>query len=150
MYVRFDEQGHFIRCALAPAAALDFVQHCIPLFSVDMSHLYMNIKWQLALATAIDGNRQIMPVQWGIVPIENKNEWFLFFKLMKEMFGHFIHSRNIFFIRDRQKGSRAAFKEVFHFDVLVMKPLQWRVSTYAPSHIVLSWECTLFLMQRGL
>ena len=62
MYVRFDEQGHFIRCALAPAAALDFVQHCIPLFSVDMSHLYMKIKGQLALATAIDGNRQIMPV----------------------------------------------------------------------------------------
>ena len=46
MYVKFDHQGHFIRCALATSAALDFLRLGLPLISVDMSHLYMKIKGQ--------------------------------------------------------------------------------------------------------
>ena len=36
------------------------------------------------------------------------------------MYGTIITDRNIFFIGDRQKGSRAAFKEVFGFEPVVV------------------------------
>ena len=63
MYVKFDANGHFIRCALAPSAALDFLTHGLPLICVDMTHLYMRIRGQLALACSVYGNRQVMPLQ---------------------------------------------------------------------------------------
>ena len=94
---KFDTNGHFIRCALAPSAALDFLTHGLPLICVDMSHLYMRIRGQLALACSVDGNRQVMPLQWGISPCENKGEWLHFFNLLKEMYGAIISQRNIFF-----------------------------------------------------
>ena len=75
----------------------------------------MSIKGQLAVATMIDGNRQIMPIQWGIAPVESMLEWRHFFVLLKEMYGEIITATNIFFIGDRQKGSRAAFEQVFGF-----------------------------------
>ena len=65
----------FIHCTWAPSAALQFLQHSLPIITVDMSHLYMSIQGQVALARGIDGNRQLLPLQWGIVPLENKGEW---------------------------------------------------------------------------
>ena len=72
MYVNFDANGNFIRCALAPFAATHFLRHGIPLISVDMCHLYMRIRGQLPLASAIDGNRQVMPIQWGLALVKTE------------------------------------------------------------------------------
>ena len=64
-FTNFSNDDHFIRAGLGPSVSRDFLQSALPVKAINMSHLYMPIKGQLALAVGMDGNKQIFPFFGG-------------------------------------------------------------------------------------
>ncbi|CAN1345696.1 hypothetical protein LINPERPRIM_LOCUS40482 [Linum perenne] len=57
--------------------------HCLPVIQVDGTFLKGKYKGTLLVATAIDGNRQIMPLAFTIVESENTRSWSWFIQCLQ-------------------------------------------------------------------
>ena len=66
----------------------------------------------LLIAYGIDSNRNIVPLAWGLVPIENTQWWTWFLQYLQFCFP-IIRARNHIFISDREKGIAISVPEVF-------------------------------------
>jgi zinc finger SWIM domain-containing protein 3 len=65
----------------------------------------------LLLACTLDGNNEILPLAWAIVPIEDRENWQWFLKNLKESFLN-IDCERMVVISDRDKGLLEALQEV--------------------------------------
>ena len=104
----YDNDGdfRFYECALFPPldAVLD---HCIPVISVDGSHIRTEFVGVVLTVCVMDGNHNIVPIGIGIVDGENANSWGRFMGALARA-----HPRlqspdaaNVWtMIHDRQKG----------------------------------------------
>lgn len=52
-------------------------KHCMPVLSIDGTHLYEKYKGTLLVATSVDANFQVFPLAFAIVEGENTSSWFL-------------------------------------------------------------------------
>lgn len=66
----------------------------------------------LLVACTLDGNNEILPLAWAIVPIEDKDNWAWFLSHMKEWF-YGMDAEEVVIISDRDKGLQSVVSEVF-------------------------------------
>jgi hypothetical protein len=109
----YDDDGRFLRCIVLPCYGLEFLTHSIPVCYMDMAHLKMSVPGNLVIAATMEGNHQLGLIGWAVVGPENKVEWKAFVSALKGHYGEVLTGRRFFFMADRQKGSIAAFDEVF-------------------------------------
>jgi transposase-like protein len=71
----------------------------------------------LLAATATDANGSLFPVAFGIVDIENNDNWLWFLQLLYriviENCPEFLQPKTLTFLSDRQKGLLEAVEQVF-------------------------------------
>ena len=66
----------------------------------------------LLVACGIDSNGNVVPLAWGLVPIEDTQWWTWFLQYLHFCFP-ITRARNHVFISDREKGIAIAVPEVF-------------------------------------
>lgn len=110
------ETHRFYRCFTAPAATRVAFQHLRPFIAMDACHTMSRYRLTLMIATMIDGNGQIIPMCWALVPKESYSHWVWFLKHMTEAFNteHFEISQleRLVIMSDREKGLAKAVDEV--------------------------------------
>ncbi|XP_019157168.1 PREDICTED: uncharacterized protein LOC109153758 [Ipomoea nil] len=90
--------------------AIEGFKYCLPVLTVDGTHLYEKYKCHLLLAVAINANKEIHPVAYSIVEAETGDSWSWFLRLVAQnVFGDLQH---ICIISDRHGGIDHAFREV--------------------------------------
>ncbi|CAD5315330.1 unnamed protein product [Arabidopsis thaliana] len=70
---------------------------------IDGCFLKNKVKGQLLVALGRDANNRIYPIAWGVVKVENTDNWVWFMKLLKEDFD-LSDGEGFIMISDRQKG----------------------------------------------
>src|SRR2546429_3143606 len=80
--------------------------------ALDGCHTKSHFHMTLLIACALDGNNEIIPLAWGIVPIEDTDNWTWFLLHMKECFTGMNLDQTVF-ISDRDKGLQTAVPDVF-------------------------------------
>ncbi|XP_020874677.1 uncharacterized protein LOC110226664 [Arabidopsis lyrata subsp. lyrata] len=76
---------------------------CRPLIGIDGCFLKNKVKGQLLVALGRDANNRIYPIAWGVVKVENTDNWVWFVKLLKEDLG-LSNGEGFIMMSDRQKG----------------------------------------------
>ena len=66
----------FTRCFVAPAATKMAMKLVQPLLFLDGCHTKSRYRMTLLTACTMDGNDKVLPIAWGLVPIENADNWF--------------------------------------------------------------------------
>ena len=80
---RYSELGEVVCAHLQATVAF---QHLRPFIAIDACHIMSRYRLTLMIATMMDGNGQIVPMCWALVPKENYSHWIWFLKHMKEAF----------------------------------------------------------------
>lgn len=106
----------FYRCLVAPAATRLAVQHLRPFIAIDACHTMSRYRLTLMIAAMIDGNGQIMPMCWALVPKESYSHWVWFLEHVTECFNtcHFEIDQleKLVVMSDREKGLTKAVSQV--------------------------------------
>ena len=66
----------------------------------------------LLVAYTLDGNNEILPLAWAVVPIKDKDNWIWFLSHIKEWF-YRIDAEGVVIMSDRDKSLDSAVSEVF-------------------------------------
>ncbi|CAN1334526.1 hypothetical protein LINPERPRIM_LOCUS36436 [Linum perenne] len=82
--------------------------HCLPVIQVDGTFLKGKFKGTLLVATAIDGNRQIMPLAFAIVESENTRSWPWFIQCLQM---YVTQRRGLAIISDRHAGIKRTMED---------------------------------------
>jgi hypothetical protein len=108
-----DAENTFMRAFICPGATRDILSCLQPLVCLDACHS-KNRKYptQIFLATALDGNNQIVILCYAVAPVENTENWTWFLKQLQHAIKG-IGCPEIPFISDRQKGLLAGVAAVF-------------------------------------
>ncbi|XP_013594896.1 PREDICTED: uncharacterized protein LOC106303080 [Brassica oleracea var. oleracea] len=83
---------------------------CRPLLGVDGCFVKHKIKGQVLVALGRDADNAIYPVAWGVVQVENTDNWLWFVRMIREDLG-LDDGDGFVIVSDRQKGLIAAVKE---------------------------------------
>ncbi|XP_031101840.1 uncharacterized protein LOC116005741 [Ipomoea triloba] len=87
--------------------AIDGFKYCLPVLTIDGTHLYGKYKGHLLLAVSMNANKEIYPIAYSIVDAETGDSWTWFLKLVAQhVFGN---SEHICIISDRHGGIDVAF-----------------------------------------
>ncbi|VFQ68284.1 unnamed protein product [Cuscuta campestris] len=70
-----DERPHFKYAFWAFPAAINGLQYCLPVVTVDGTHLYGKYKGHLLLEVALNGNRELFPLAYAVVDGETSESW---------------------------------------------------------------------------
>ncbi|XP_031101908.1 uncharacterized protein LOC116005810 [Ipomoea triloba] len=90
-------------------AAIDGFKYCLPVITIDGTHLYGKYGGHLLLAVSMNGNKEIFPIVYSIVDGETEDSWTWFMKLLAQhVFGNVEH---ICIISDRHGGIDVAFRD---------------------------------------
>src|ERR1044072_160827 len=79
--------------------------YCKPMIQIDGTFLYGKYEGTLLIATAQDGNSNILPIAFAIVESENTDSWSWFLKLIRR---HVTQKQGICLISGRHSGIKAA------------------------------------------
>ncbi|CAN1177263.1 hypothetical protein LINPERHAP2_LOCUS32998, partial [Linum perenne] len=82
--------------------------HCLPVMQVDGTFLKGKYKGTLLVATAIDGNRQILPLAFAIVESENTRNWPWFIQCLQM---YVTQRRSLAIKSDRHAGIKRAMED---------------------------------------
>ncbi|VFQ68697.1 unnamed protein product [Cuscuta campestris] len=104
-----DEGPHFKYAFWAFPAAINGLQYCLPVVTVDGTHLYGKYKGHLLLAVALNGNRELFPLAYAVVDGETSNSWAWFFRLLVQ---RVIRSHRVCVISDRHAGIINAYRDL--------------------------------------
>ncbi|XP_021761407.1 uncharacterized protein LOC110726260 [Chenopodium quinoa] len=95
-------------------AAIDgVVAGCRSLVGVDGAHLKGHFGGVLLSVVAIDGNNELFPFSWAIVPKEDGDSWKYFFWHLKHILSGSGRGNGWSIISDRQKGIDVALNELW-------------------------------------
>ena len=114
-----DKSNKFHRLFLCYHASAVGFQFCRFLLGIDGTHLKSKYQGILLIATAIDARGSLFPFAFGVVDIENDDNWLWFlFHLRNVLQMHIgpeiLDTSNAFtFLSDRQKGLIEAVEQVF-------------------------------------
>ncbi|KAL3649199.1 hypothetical protein CASFOL_005602 [Castilleja foliolosa] len=105
------EDGHFRYCFMSLGASIrGFLGNIRPVIAIDGTFLKGKLGGTLLLATAMDGNKQIYPIAFGIVDSENNESWNWFLVKLHEIIGHI---SDLVIISDRHKSIMKRVADVF-------------------------------------
>ncbi|RAL42698.1 hypothetical protein DM860_009205 [Cuscuta australis] len=104
-----EETTHFKYAFWAFAAAIHGLQYCMPVVTVDGTHLYGKYKGHLLLAVAMNGNREIFPLAYAVVDGETCESWDWFFRLLVH---RVIGSQQVCIISDRHIGIINSYRDL--------------------------------------
>lgn len=106
-----DEGGRFKYFFMALGASIrGFRAACRPIICIDGSFLKTKNKGTMLGAIAQDANKQLYPVAFGVVDIENNDSWMYFMLKLRECIGHV---ENLVFVSDRHQSIASALSAVF-------------------------------------
>ncbi|XP_061375216.1 uncharacterized protein LOC133317378 [Gastrolobium bilobum] len=83
--------------------------YCKPIILIDGTHLYGKYWGTLMIATAVDGNNNILPIAFAIVSAENTDNWSWFLALIRMLV---TQKHGICLISDRHPGILSAVNNV--------------------------------------
>jgi len=95
----------FERVFWAFKPCIDGFTHCMPVISIDGTHLYGKYKGTLLVATSVDANFQVFPLAFTLVEGENTSSWSWFLSCIRE---HVTERDGLCIISDRHAGIIAA------------------------------------------
>ncbi|XP_021769465.1 uncharacterized protein LOC110733685 [Chenopodium quinoa] len=81
--VYYSNMEVFERVFWAFKPSIDGFKHCMPLLSIDGTHLYGKYKGTLLVATSVDANFQVFPFAFAIVEGENTSSWSWFLSCIR-------------------------------------------------------------------
>ncbi|XP_074303996.1 uncharacterized protein LOC141638481 [Silene latifolia] len=93
------------------ACKVGFLAGCRPLIGVDGCHLKGPYPGMSLVAVSMDGNKNIYPVAWAVVEVENTQTWTWFLSLLMEDIEK-VDGEGLTIMSDRQKGLLEAFNTV--------------------------------------
>ena len=109
------ETHRFYRCFVAPAATRLAFQHLRPFIAIDACHTMSRYRLTLMIVAMLDGNGQIVPMCWALVPKESYSHWVWFLNHMRQSFNteHFEIDQleKLVIMSDREKGLNKAVSE---------------------------------------
>ncbi|CAH9105782.1 unnamed protein product [Cuscuta epithymum] len=89
----------FFRVFWSFKASIDSFKYCLPVVSVDGTHLYGKYQGVLLVVVAMNANREIFPLVYAVVASENAESWSWFFeRVMSDVVGS---DRRVCIISDR-------------------------------------------------
>ena len=94
-------EGRFLRIFIAYNASINGFMHCRPIIGLDGTHLKGKYLGILLTATTIDAQGALFPIAFGVVIVENDDDWCWFLQSLKDVLRH---TDPLTFISDRQKG----------------------------------------------
>ncbi|XP_021749052.1 uncharacterized protein LOC110714810 [Chenopodium quinoa] len=103
--VYYSNMEVFERVFWAFKPSIDGFKHCMPLLSIDETHLYGKYKGTLLVATSVDANFQVFPLAFAIVEGENTSSWSWFLSCIRV---HVTDREGLCVISDRHAGIIAA------------------------------------------
>ena len=107
------EMGIFKRCWIFPGATQAASRHIRRFLATDGCHTKSpSHRMVLLIVSGLDGNDNILPLTWALIPRENENNWQWFLSGIQP-FLHGINSEESVFISDRQKGLRNVISHLF-------------------------------------
>ncbi|KAL3624447.1 hypothetical protein CASFOL_031115 [Castilleja foliolosa] len=110
-HIESAEDGHFRYCFMSLGASIrGFLGNIRPVIAIDGTFLRGKYGGTLLLATAMDGNKQIYPIAFGIVDSENNESWNWFLVKLHEIIGHM---PDLVIISDRHKSIIKGVADVF-------------------------------------
>ncbi|GJZ55348.1 transposase, MuDR, MULE transposase domain protein, partial [Tanacetum coccineum] len=109
--IKTDEEGVFEMLFIALGASIrTFVNHLRPLLIIDATHLKGQYKGTNLVAVGMDGNKQIVPIAFGIYKGEIGPCWSWWMSVLKEFIGD---NPNLLFISDRHPAIALAVRNEF-------------------------------------
>ncbi|KAL3642159.1 hypothetical protein CASFOL_012974 [Castilleja foliolosa] len=110
-HIERHEDGHFKYCFMSLGASQrGFLANIRPVIAIDGTFLRGKYGGTLLLATAMDGNKQLYPIAFGIVDSENNESWNWFLSKLHEIIGHVL---DLVIISDRHKSIMKGVADVF-------------------------------------
>jgi MULE transposase domain len=103
--------NRFQYCFIAPAVIRAAFETCRPLIALDGYHTKSRYRMTLLVASMVDGNNEILPITWAMVPIEDADNWIWFLEQMDQCFYQI--KEDMVMISDRDKRLVAAVSKVF-------------------------------------
>ncbi|RYR64985.1 hypothetical protein Ahy_A03g010996 isoform A [Arachis hypogaea] len=104
-------------------SCVETFRHCIPLVSVDRTHLYGKYAGTLLMGIAQDGNNNILPVAFALVERENTDSWYFFLTNLRR---HVATRPGVLLISDRHAAIKAALER---------EGCGWEHNVYCVRHI---------------
>ncbi|XHG07747.1 hypothetical protein AWENTII_013014 [Aspergillus wentii] len=65
----------FQRCFIAPGATINAYEHCRQFLTVDRAPWKTKWDFSLLVAATMDGNNQVLPIAWAVMPGETEDDW---------------------------------------------------------------------------
>ncbi|CAH9146096.1 unnamed protein product [Cuscuta epithymum] len=104
------DTSEFRRVFWSFKASIDGFRFCLPVVSIDGTHLYGKYKGVLLVAVAMNANREIFALAYAVVESENADSWSWFFaRVMRDVVGS---HRSVCVISDRHAGIESAFRSL--------------------------------------
>lgn len=102
--IKFETDNHqrFTRAFVSLRPWQTAAAHCRPVFTVDAAHSKARYRGVYVSLSGVDGQGHLVPIAFGIVPIENNDNWTWFCGLVAETLP-FANSPTISVISDREK-----------------------------------------------
>ncbi len=104
--------NRFFRLFVAPGSSRHGWPSCQQLLAVDGTFLKGPYKMTLLAAVTLDGNNEILPLAWGIVPGECDEHWTWFLAHLRQAFPS-MSGPTLVVISDREKGLEGAMAKTF-------------------------------------
>lgn len=104
----------FHRAFVCPSATRLALQYCQPVVALDVCHT-KNRKYPMQpfLTSVLDGNMEVLILCFALAPVENTDNWSWFLKLLDNCSIQGIEEVKLSLVSDRQKGLKAAVRDVF-------------------------------------
>nr|KAJ0227379.1 hypothetical protein LSAT_V11C100033090 [Lactuca sativa] len=110
-YIKTNLEDHFEYCFFAIGCAIRaFRECCRKVIIMDGAHLKGKYKGTILYAVAMDGNDQILPIEYGICPKETTDSWTWFLEKLHECIGDF---EGLTMFTDRAPAIVVSFKMFF-------------------------------------
>jgi zinc finger SWIM domain-containing protein 3 len=112
--VSFEEDdGRFKRLFVFPCACINSLSYLRRIFVLDACHIKTKYGGQLLFLVSKDAQNNIIYLSFGVVPIEDTENWTWFLNHVKSAFERVIGIQRIMFVSDRDKGLVPSVASVF-------------------------------------
>lgn len=108
-FVERTESGKFHRMFMAFGASAKGFAYCHPILGLDGTHLKSKYLGILLIATSVDAMGQLFPVAFGVISVENDDNWLWFLNTIQTAVllpyaSKWLNNNQLVFLSDRQKG----------------------------------------------
>ena len=108
--LRHSSDGHFEQLFVAHSVSIQgFAMGCRPIIAIDFAHMSGPYRGALFLATTYDANESMFPLTFGVMTLENYDDWSWFLQHLKKV----VRDKEVIIISDRHPTLFRSVPEVF-------------------------------------